>query len=227
METKKLTTFGYLGIKSKKHKKKKGGGNGKKTEGSKNENGAMVGEGTRMDEVHGGVPEPSKSSSPDTDGDDVEPPVRSQEVENRVPLVNGLSPISSSFSSTQGVDDLAQAGGFPEDRTDSSGRQGVGHPNSVPTSNGSQSEFEKNTRLDTLASERAALRAEVAQLRRSLEEVQERHEEELTSIREQLAASQHETEHAQTQYHNLLGKVNTIKSQLGERLKADAVCLHP
>ena len=73
--------------------------------------------------------------------------------------------------------------------------------------------------------ERTALREEVAQIRRSLEEIQEKHEDELGSIREQLADTQGEKEQAETQYRNLLGKVNTIRSQLGERLKADAVGL--
>jgi predicted nucleic acid-binding Zn-ribbon protein len=95
----------------------------------------------------------------------------------------------------------------------------------MPTGKDSESEAETQARLDALTSERTALRAEVAQLRRSLEEVQERHEEELTGIREQLVATKSEKEHAEAQYHNLLGKVNTIKSQLGERLKADAVRL--
>lgn len=78
-------------------------------------------------------------------------------------------------------------------------------------------------RLEALAMERNALRNEVAQLRKSLEEIQGKHLEELASLREQLEDTQGEKEHAETQYRNLLGKVNTIKSQLGERLKADAV----
>ena len=78
-------------------------------------------------------------------------------------------------------------------------------------------------RFDVLARERAALRDEVSQLRKSLEEIRGKHEEELGSIREQLEDTQSGKEHAETQYRNLLGKVNTIKSQLGERLKADAV----
>ena len=81
-------------------------------------------------------------------------------------------------------------------------------------------------RLEALVNERAALREEVAQLRRSLEQIQGKHEEELGSIRERLADTQGEKEQAETQYRNLLGKVNTIRSQLGERLKADAVGGH-
>lgn len=78
-------------------------------------------------------------------------------------------------------------------------------------------------RLDALVKEREALRDEVAQLRKSLEELQGRHEEELGDVKNQLEDTQSEKNHSETQYRNLLGKVNTIKSQLGERLKADAV----
>ena len=78
-------------------------------------------------------------------------------------------------------------------------------------------------RLDALARERATLREEVAGLRKSLEEIQEKHEAELGSMRDQIENTQGQKDHAETRYRDLLGKVNTIKSQLGERLKADAV----
>lgn len=74
-----------------------------------------------------------------------------------------------------------------------------------------------------LLDERASLREEVAQVRRSLNEAQESHEEELATVREQLSESRTEKEQAEAQYRGLLGKVSTIRSQLGERLKADAV----
>ncbi|MCJ1390110.1 hypothetical protein MMC18_009095 [Xylographa bjoerkii] len=79
-----------------------------------------------------------------------------------------------------------------------------------------------DARLDALARERATLRDEVAELRKSLEEIQLKHDAELGTIKEQLEDTQVEKDHAETQYRNLLGKVNTIRSQLGERLKADA-----
>ncbi|KAL8914454.1 MAG: hypothetical protein Q9171_000959 [Xanthocarpia ochracea] len=77
-------------------------------------------------------------------------------------------------------------------------------------------------RLEALAQERAALKDEVTQLRRSLEKIQAKHEEDMMVIRGELEERTGEKEHAETQYRNLLGKVNTIRSQLGERLKADA-----
>ena len=82
-----------------------------------------------------------------------------------------------------------------------------------------------DARLEALVNERAALREEVAQVRRSLEEIQGKYQDELGILRKQLAGTQAEKEQAETQYRNLLGKVNTIRSQLGERLKADAVGL--
>ena len=80
-------------------------------------------------------------------------------------------------------------------------------------------------RLEALARDRALLKEEVSQLRRSLEDIRIKHEEELGSVREQLEDTVSEKDQAETQYRNLLGKVNSIKSQLGERLKADAVSL--
>jgi len=79
------------------------------------------------------------------------------------------------------------------------------------------------SRLEVLAEERDALRAEVTELRKSLEDIQVKHEEDVAGLREQLEETQSGKDHAETQYRNLLGKVNTIRSQLGERLKADAV----
>lgn len=220
-----LTTYGYLGLKSKKHKKKKGGGNSKVAEDLTADNGATVGEEYGMEEAHTADPGSRKSLSLETEGADVEAPVRSTEMDNRVPLVNGLSRPSNDPPSAQSPKDLAQEESSPEDQNDSPAPRDAEPTKPLPASNASQSEAETNARLDALATERAALRAEVSQLRRSLGGVQERHEEELAGIREQLATAQDEKEHAETQYHNLLGKVNTIKSQLGERLKADAVCL--
>ena len=90
-------------------------------------------------------------------------------------------------------------------------------------SQGSQGDTE--ARLEASARERALLKEEVSQLRRSLEEIRVKHEEELGSVREQLEDTLSEKDQAETQYRTLLGKVNSIKSQLGERLKADAVSL--
>ena len=78
-----------------------------------------------------------------------------------------------------------------------------------------------SVRLEAMSQDREALRAEVEKLRRSLEGIQERHKEELSSVHSELEESEQAKEQAQSQYQNLLGRVNTIKSTLGERLAAD------
>ena len=92
-----------------------------------------------------------------------------------------------------------------------------------------------SARLDAIVKERDALRQEVTELRKSLESIQSKHEaaaagnsseqqdEEIRSLREELDEANEGKEHFETQYKNLLGRVNTIKTSLGDRLKADAV----
>ena len=90
------------------------------------------------------------------------------------------------------------------------------------TTDAPTSTSDASSRLDAMQQERDSLRAEVTSLRQSLESLQERHTEEVSGVKEELQQTQQDKEHAETQYRNLLGKVNTIRSQLGERLKADA-----
>ena len=97
-----------------------------------------------------------------------------------------------------------------------------------PSLNGEDQSHEMPSRdseakLDALNQERESLREEVAQVRKALEQLQQRHEAEIRILRDQLKDTHDEKEQAETQYRNLLGKVNTIRSQLGDRLKADAV----
>lgn len=82
---------------------------------------------------------------------------------------------------------------------------------------------DSEARFEALAKERETLREEVVHMRKSLEEFQKKHKEEVVDLQDQLVHSQNEKEEKETQYRSLLGKVNTIRSQLGDRLKADAV----
>ena len=79
------------------------------------------------------------------------------------------------------------------------------------------------SRWEEMSKERQSLRDEVKGLREALEDIQEKHEKDISAFRAQLDEARGSKEHAEQQYRNLLGKLNTIKSQLGERLKADAV----
>jgi predicted nuclease with TOPRIM domain len=106
-------------------------------------------------------------------------------------------------------------------------QQGLSPSPPPPSDNGA--------RLDAIAKERDALRQEVTELRKSLENAQSsqnkepsgnsdsNQDAEIQSLREELEEANEGKEHFETQYKNLLGRVNTIKTSLGDRLKADAV----
>lgn len=96
---------------------------------------------------------------------------------------------------------------------------------SRPTSNRFSGDAEQGP--GTATGDRDQLQAEVINLRTSLENIQQKHDGELAEIRSQLQDAQTGKEHAEGRYQKLLGQVNTIKKQLGERLKADAVRLFP
>jgi predicted nucleic acid-binding Zn-ribbon protein len=80
-------------------------------------------------------------------------------------------------------------------------------------------------RLEALSKERDTLRQEVTELRKSLEGIQEKHEDEINNLQTELEETNESKDHFETQYKNLLGRVNTIKTSLGDRLKADAAKL--
>uniref|UniRef100_A0A093VDL1 GRIP domain-containing protein n=1 Tax=Talaromyces marneffei PM1 TaxID=1077442 RepID=A0A093VDL1_TALMA len=81
---------------------------------------------------------------------------------------------------------------------------------------------EDNSKFDDLVRDRDSLRAEVTELRKSLEQIQHKHEEEMEALQQKLNESEDKKTQAETQFQKLLERVNTIKSQLGERLKEDA-----
>ena len=169
----------------------------------------------------------------DGEAEEPETPIDASHVEAHPgePISNGLhSPITNGFSKLPNQDNLLRGLSKQDEEPSASPLLQNESSSMPPTSNDSPktsgltaSVEDTDARFEALATERTALRDEVAQLRRSLEEIQRKHLEELASLREQLEDTQGEKEYAETQYRNLLGKVNTIKSQLGERLKADAV----
>lgn len=78
-------------------------------------------------------------------------------------------------------------------------------------------------RFETLVRDRDSLRAEVTDMRKSLEEIQSKHRSETKDLQGKLGDAETKREHAESQFQKLLERVNTIKSQLGERLKEDSV----
>lgn len=115
------------------------------------------------------------------------------------------------------------------DRPDTtSSTQPPSHANGNPTNTTAASGNEQNPsdaglRLAAAAKERDELRAQVTELRKELEGLQQKHDDETVRTKKQLEETQTGKEHAENRYNKLLGQVNTIKTQLGERLKADAV----
>ncbi|KAH8906968.1 hypothetical protein BR93DRAFT_927808 [Coniochaeta sp. PMI_546] len=78
-----------------------------------------------------------------------------------------------------------------------------------------------SAKLEAMSAEREALRQEVEQLRRQLESISASHTEEVSQLRTDLEESEAAKDHAETQYQNLLGRVEKIKETLGDRLKRD------
>ncbi|KAJ6036058.1 hypothetical protein N7540_000337 [Penicillium herquei] len=80
---------------------------------------------------------------------------------------------------------------------------------------------EPNDRFDALVRDRDSLRAEVIDMRKSLEEIQSKHKDDMDALQQKLGDSETKKEQAEAQFQMLLERVNTIKSQLGQRLKED------
>ncbi|KAK4455033.1 putative golgi matrix protein [Podospora aff. communis PSN243] len=78
-----------------------------------------------------------------------------------------------------------------------------------------------SAKLEAMSQDREALRAEVEQLRKQLESIQETHAQEVAQLKTDLEESETAKEHVETQYQNLLGRVEKIKETLGDRLKRD------
>ena len=101
---------------------------------------------------------------------------------------------------------------------------------SATLNNGTQDNFhpeaaDASARFEALVRDRDTLRAEVTELRKSLEDLQAKHQTESKSIQEQLEESQAETSDWQSKFTTLQDNVNTLKSQVRERFKANAVSL--
>lgn len=210
-----------VGSKHKKGKKRKGGGKGKPREDQ------VKSDGTIVEEDH---------SNENGDGDEQEsstPVERARSPLNTLPLVSESEPSNAHIIPTLSNDtqpSFQHSNGIEHAMDHNRGNDNVAA--SLPTPRTLKETQEHSTedppddteaRLEALALERSALRDEVTQLRESLERIQAKHEDDMTIIRGELDERTVEKEHAETQYRNLLGKVNTIRSQLGERLKADAV----
>ncbi|PKY00955.1 hypothetical protein P168DRAFT_330247 [Aspergillus campestris IBT 28561] len=101
------------------------------------------------------------------------------------------------------------------------------HPDgTAPVNDGadasSPDNLQSQEKFDALVRDRDSLRAEVTDMRKSLEEIQSKHRADMEALQHKLDDTESKKEQAETQFQKLLERVNVIKSQLGERLKEDA-----
>jgi len=148
--------------------------------------------------------------------------------EESSPHTNGAPKLKGDAAGGESAEDVVEKDDPADSTSQSRGTSVAEQAGSTTTADAMDGQSDDmDTRLDALAREKQALREEVAALRKSIEGMQGKHKDVLGELKEHLENIQGEKEHAETQYRTLLGKVNTIKSQLGERLKADAVRIHP
>ncbi|KAI4142633.1 MAG: hypothetical protein LQ341_003154 [Variospora aurantia] len=219
-----LTSSPAGASKSKKGKRKKGGTKGKPHADSASLNGMRTEEDHEHDDGDGQDQEPHTPVEEVISTDHDQGVIPGQSLPNGNVHSNG---VPSRSAETKQLTMHGKEAGKPvegdaevDEDTASLERAQKNHVHPMPGSTDVIGNTE--ARLEILVQERAALKEQVSELRRSLEEIQEKHEEGMNSLRSQLDKRSSEKEHAETQYRNLLGKVNTIRSQLGERLKADA-----
>ncbi|KAH7149863.1 hypothetical protein B0J13DRAFT_277401 [Dactylonectria estremocensis] len=91
----------------------------------------------------------------------------------------------------------------------------------APATDGEKTDSDTSAKLEAMGKEREALRAEVEQLRKQLESIQESHGSEVTQLQLDLEESNAAKENAEEQYQNLLGRVEKIKETLSDRLRRD------
>ncbi|RAL00226.1 putative Golgi matrix protein [Aspergillus ibericus CBS 121593] len=129
-------------------------------------------------------------------------------------------------SSNEGVGDRIESTADSIHEATGNGETDVSQEKAEHVDNGNGSSgsdiLQSNERLNALVRDRDTLRAEVTDMRKSLEEIQSKHRAEMAALQEKLDDAESKKEHAESQFQKLLERVNTIKSQLGERLREDA-----
>ncbi|KAL9590777.1 MAG: hypothetical protein Q9203_000415 [Teloschistes exilis] len=212
------------GSKNKKNRKRKGATNGKPLEDATRLNGTRMEDDRENEDNEGEGQEADTPNEGDLEAQDAVSHASFLSTSIGLPIMNGSSPaenLMTSLTADNGGKAKTSTGGT--ERKESDNLITNNHEPAILRNALAKARLEDaDDRFEALVQERMALQDEVAELRQSLDEIQGRYAEELQTIRRQLEERTGEKEHAETQYRNLLGKVNTIRSQLGERLKADA-----
>ncbi|KAL9585166.1 MAG: hypothetical protein Q9212_001691 [Teloschistes hypoglaucus] len=212
------------GSKNKKNKKRKASAKGRPLENAARPNGTRMEDDHENEDIEGEGQEADTPTERDLEAQDALGHASLPSTSNGLAIMNGSS-LAENLMTSSTADNGGKA------KTSTGGTESKEKDNAI--TNNHEPSILRNTlarasledaddRFEALVQERKALQDEVAELRRSLDAIQSRYVEELQTVRRQLEERTGEKEHAETQYRNLLGKVNTIRSQLGERLKADA-----
>lgn len=106
------------------------------------------------------------------------------------------------------------------DSTNGNGTSPTTNGHSVQNSSAREATDSTDTsaRLDAITQEREALRAEVEQLRKQLESIQETHTQETSQLKSELEESEAAKEQVEEQYQTLMERVEKIKDNVGNRL---------
>ncbi|TWU75680.1 hypothetical protein ED733_007357 [Metarhizium rileyi] len=141
-------------------------------------------------------------------------------IKDATPLSNGDANHENAHADDDDDDDeVPQGKGSTVNNTNKPSPDGNGH--AVEPSIDGAPDSDPTAKLDAMGKEREALRAEVEQLRKQLESIQETHQQEISQLKLDLEESNSAKEHAEEQYQSLLDRVEKIKESLSGRLKRD------
>jgi predicted nuclease with TOPRIM domain len=97
----------------------------------------------------------------------------------------------------------------------------------VSKDNGAVKEPDQGTgladKLEALARERDNLRQEVSELRKALEDIQGKHDQEIKNLQVKLETAEESRDEADQRHSDLRVRVKEITATLGERLKSNTV----
>ncbi|KAL7623861.1 hypothetical protein AAE478_005417 [Parahypoxylon ruwenzoriense] len=94
-----------------------------------------------------------------------------------------------------------------------------GHPpKGLNTNEQATGSTDTSARLEAISQEREALRAEVGELRKQLESIQENHAQETSQLRSELEETEAAKDQVEEEYQTLMGRVEKIKDSVGNRL---------
>jgi len=80
-------------------------------------------------------------------------------------------------------------------------------------------------KMEAVARERDTLLQKITELRQTLENIQEKHAQDIVDLRTRAETAEQDKEESDQKYNDLRDRVTDIRATLGERLKSNAVSL--